>query len=161
MDVAGQSIVEILLRLQHPTPDADRRGLGYTVHNIVNPHRVPWKDLVGMLQSSEIAGKGKRMRQVSIVEWVGLLNRAADEGMSADELPGLRLLGFFQDMATSASKNNNKSSSESMGEGGEEGIVFDTAESQLMSPALAACESYQAKWLEASVRKWKEDEFIQ
>lgn len=147
VDVAGQSIVEILTHRQHPTSGADERGHAYTVHNIVNPHCLPWSDVVAMLQSSDIARKGKKLRQVSMVEWVGLLNKAADEGMSADELPALRLLGFFEEMAAGTSKS-------------EDSIKFETAGSQEISPALAACEGYQAQRLAASVRKWKEDGFI-
>lgn len=160
VDVAGQSIVEILTHLQYLTSSPDEAELGYTVHNIVNPHRVPWSDIVTMLHDSSIISGGKKMRVVSMVEWVGLLNRAADDGMSADELPALRLLGFFQDMAAIASKNKKKSSNESMDEGAEESIVFETAGSQKISPALAACEGYHAEWLAASVRKWKEDGII-
>jgi hypothetical protein len=78
VDVAGRSIVEILMLLQHPASGADEWKLAYTVHSIVNPHHMPWKELVPMLQSSKTAGEGKKLRDVSVVEWVGLLNEAAD-----------------------------------------------------------------------------------
>jgi hypothetical protein len=148
VNVAGKSIVEILTHHQHPTFGAEKGGHAYTVHNIVNPHRVPWKDLIAMLRGSGILGKGGKLRQVSMVEWVGLLNKAADEGVSADELPALRLLGFFEHMAAGTNKSGN-------------GIVFETAGSQAISPALAACQGYRAEWLAASVSRWKEDGFIQ
>lgn len=166
VDVAAQSIVEILTHLQYPSRfmdkipgiygsdsinrsckiDESRRN--YTVHNIVNPHRVPWSDIVEMLQRSEILGRGKKLRVVSMVEWVRLLNKAADEDISADELPGLRLLGFFEDMAASVSQS------------GEESIVFDTTRSQAISSSLSACEGYRAEWLEASLWRWKQEGII-
>ena len=165
VDVAGESILEILTHLQHQTSGVDGGDLGYTVHNVVNPHRVPWSDVVAMLQSCEIAGKGKNLDVVSMAEWVESLNRAADESMSADELPGLRLLGLFRDMVASTTKNNNKGKGKitntSMYESMEENIVFETARSQEISTALSACEGYRAEWLDASIRKWKEDGFIQ
>jgi hypothetical protein len=98
-----------------------------------------------MLQSSKILGKRKKLDVVSIAEWVGLLDKAADENMSADELPALKLLGFFENMAASATKNNirNKgtTTNTSKEETEEEGIMFDTAGSQKISPSLAACEA--------------------
>jgi hypothetical protein len=118
-----------------------------------------------MLQSSETAGKRKNLDVMSMAEWVESLNRPADESMSADELPGLRLLGFSQDMAASAIKNKSKAkgkiTSTSMDESGAESIVFETARSRDISTSLAACEGYRAEWLYASIRKWKEDAFIQ
>jgi hypothetical protein len=41
VDVAGESILEILTHLQHHTSGVDGGDLGYTVRNVVNPHRVP------------------------------------------------------------------------------------------------------------------------
>jgi len=68
-------------------------------------------------------------------------------------------------MVASATKNNNKGKGKitntSMYESMEENIVFETARSQEISTALSACEGYRAEWLDASIRKWKEDGFIQ
>jgi len=156
VNIAGQSVVEILTHLQYPNSSLDsssgigERSHAYVVHNIVNPHRVRWSEVIAMLQHNSIVSKGKQLQIVSMVEWVKLLNRAADEGMSADELPGLRLIEFFEDMAASASQSGDTEGS----------IVFDTAKSQMISPALAACESYRVEWLDASIRRWKEDGFI-
>jgi thioester reductase-like protein len=156
VDIAARSIVEILTRLQYPSScinkssGRDESSHSYTVHNIVNPHCVPWADVVTMLQDNNNITKGKKLRIVSMVEWVELLSTATDDGMSADELPGLRLLGFFEDMAQGSSQ----------GKYGEESILFDTTRSQMISSALEACESFRAEWLERSIRRWKGDGFI-
>lgn len=150
VDVAAQCIVEILTHLQWPSYGIDESRRAYTVHNIVNPHRVPWSEIVEMLQQRAIIGNGEELRIVSIVEWVRLLNKAVDEGMWADKLPGLRLLRFFEDMAKSHSQ----------GGYGEESISFDTAGSQMISPALRACGGYRPEWLEGSIRRWEEDGLI-
>lgn len=122
VDVAGRSIVEILRLLQHPASGAGEGKLAYTVHSIANPHRMPWKELAPLLQSSKTAGEGKKLRDVSMVEWVGLLNEAADGGARSDEL------------AASMSKNKSRSTSTctntSLHKGREEGLVFETAGSQ-------------------------------
>jgi hypothetical protein len=66
----------------------------------------------------------------------------------------LRLLGFFEDVAASTSKNKSKSTSTStstntsLHKGKEEGIVFETAGSQEISPALAAWRAVEQSGLQ-------------
>lgn len=71
-------------------------------------------------------------------------------GKSVSQLPGLRLLGYFEDMAMSASNNGD----------GEQSILFETNGSEEISPALKACERYKAEWFEKTIRKWKADGVI-
>jgi hypothetical protein len=157
VDVAAQSIVEILTHPRHASAQLGQSRPTYTVHNIVNPQSVPWTDIVQMLQRSDAIGPRKALRTITMLEWVALLNKAADDGISPDELPGLRLLGFFQDMAARTTTHGKGRVGAGEADASPSSIVFDTRKSRDISPTLAACQGYCSEWLEASMKKWREE----
>jgi thioester reductase-like protein len=171
VDVAARAICEIVLHSQASRPSsiangelntgrlvpgASATGGDYTVHNIVSPTHTPWSTILSLLQSNPLLTPHPttQLQKLSMREWVALLNKAASSGASADELPGLRLLGFFEDMARRMKAGTKRGGEE------EEGIIFETKGSEEISAALRACGGYKREWFEKSVRKWKEDGFI-
>lgn len=121
-------------------------GTQYEVHNIVNPRRIKWEELVGMLQDIASSGEqSKKMEVVSMKEWVEKLNGLADAGVSPDEVPGLKLLQFFEGM---------------LGDGEEEERVFETGKTEGVSGALAGCQAFNGGWVEKNVEIWREGGFL-
>ncbi|RDW87990.1 hypothetical protein BP6252_00022 [Coleophoma cylindrospora] len=69
----------------------------YTVNNLAHPKPIGWSALLDLL--AEVSGK--TFARIPIAEWVASLETLA-EGSSVD-VPGIKLLGFFQQMATNVS----------------------------------------------------------
>jgi len=105
----------------------------------VNPKRIKWEELIEMLRIE------KEVEVVSMREWVERLNGLADEGVSPDDVPGLKLLQFFENM---------------VGEGEEEERVFETGKTEGVSGALAACEAFNGRWVKKNVGVWREGGFL-
>ncbi|KAH8656954.1 hypothetical protein BGZ60DRAFT_531819 [Tricladium varicosporioides] len=136
VDIAANTISDILLA----SPSIGNEEVNYEVHNIVNPKPIPWSKLVSMLQAQKEGVKGVEMK-----DWVAKLNTLADRGASPDEIPGLRLLQFFEGMA----------------EGGDgESKVFETGKTQEISEALRNCGEFSQSWLEGNMRVWRESGFV-
>ncbi|KAK8253281.1 male sterility protein, partial [Phyllosticta capitalensis] len=68
----------------------------YAVHNLVNPATCSWSEFLDALAA---AAPETPFERVGMAEWVGRLESKAD---AADDVPGLKLLGFFQDMTKGA-----------------------------------------------------------
>jgi thioester reductase-like protein len=140
VDVAASAVMDILL-----SSSAKEDGVSYSVNNIVNPRSITWEELVGMLQDVKINRGGRRMAEVSMSTWVARLAQLADEGVDANELPGLKLLQFFENMA----------------EGGtEESKIFETAKSRETSQALRECLPFCTEWVAKNLKVWKESGFL-
>jgi thioester reductase-like protein len=139
VDVAGEAISEILLEPATPNPTVK-----YTVHNIVNPNPISWTSLVALLQKSGISSKP--MEEISLSSWVGKLNDAVESGKDATEIPGLRLLQFFENMVEADGKEMGAE---------EEDRVFETMESRGVSAALRACPGFCGDWVEGNVKWWR------
>ena len=137
VDVAARSIGEVLLSSREVED-------GYKVHNIVNPNSIPWSDLLPMLQVSD---KTSELEILPMSEWVARLSALSSE-LSPDELPGLKLLQFFENMAASEV------------EGGEKSIVFETGKTRSVSEALRECPPFCREWIERSLEVWKENGFL-
>jgi hypothetical protein len=141
VDVAAATITDLL------TSGNGERG-NYEVHNIVNPHPIPWSSLVDMLQESgsKWGEEKEEMEIVPMKTWVQRLSALADSGVSPDEVPGLRLLQFFEGM---------------VGDEGEEGgRVFETGKTRGLSGSLRGCEAFNGGWLEGNVGVWRESGFL-
>ena len=145
VNVAASTITDLLTE---GNGDGEGGKERYQVSNIVNPHQIGWGELVDMLQeagSKSVTGK-KEMEVISMKEWVARLSKLADRGVCPDEVPGLRLLHFFEGMVG--------------GEEEEDGRVFETEKTQAVSGALAACEAFNGGWLDENVRVWREIGFL-
>ncbi|KAK1596905.1 thioester reductase domain-containing protein [Colletotrichum navitas] len=68
----------------------------------VNPHTVTWKELVEAVRSYY----GDSIREVvSFAEWVRVLEKSAGSTDDVDKNPGVKLLDFFKDLASSGSQS--------------------------------------------------------
>jgi hypothetical protein len=141
VDVAATTISEILLSSKPEKED----GEDYSVHNIVNPRSIQWAELVSLLQTAKMEGGGEEMGEVSMREWVVRLAKLADEGVDTDQLPGLKLLQFFENMAES---------------GGEGSKSFETEKSRGVSRALAECKPFCGEWVKRNLSVWRESGFF-
>ena len=74
-------------------------------------------------------------------EWVARLEKL---GETREDVPGLRLLGFFEGMA----------------EGEEENKKFETKKTQGVSTALRECGPFCGEWLRGNVGVWREIGFL-
>ncbi len=137
VDVSAATISDILLA-------KSKAEEIYSLHNITNPRPMSWASLVKMLQYS-IGAEGK-LEEVTMKEWTKRLGALADSGVSPDEVPGLRLLGFFEDMATNDDAGESKH--------------FETEKTQGVSEALRDCEAFNQNWVEGNVKVWKESGFL-
>jgi hypothetical protein len=148
VDIAAATVTDVLLSASSSPPkrsDAKEQEK-YSVHNIVNPRSIRWVELVSMLQDiGAKEGQGERMEEVSMAEWVKRLGKLADEGMNTDELPGLKLLQFFENMAEGRE---------------EESKLFETGKSREISQVLRECQSFCSEWVSQNLNKWKETGFL-
>lgn len=96
MDMAAQAALE--LALSRPT---HKQG-EVACFNLVNPRSVPWSELVGAVREFYVSNGGV-METVDMEEWVRELHEvgASKEGSDdVDQYPALRLLDFFQGLAS-------------------------------------------------------------
>lgn len=148
VDVAGRTVCDILLNSKtHASAGIVEKTLPYTVHNLVNPHSIPWSAFIPMLQASGISSSSSSppMQEVPFSDWVRRLNAAVDGGASPEQLPGLRLLQFFENMAAESSTQTK---------------VFDTSMTRRISPALRECEAFCLEWLGLNLDVWRERGFV-
>ena len=154
IDVAAQTISQLLLpqkakgkeKQELERGDANTPENTYIVNNIVNPTPIPWSSLLSILQSS-ISPAGGPLEEISISEWVRRLTALADEGgLKASDLPGLRLLGFFERMADE--------------EEGSREILFETGGTMSLSPALRECGPLCKEWIDGTLKVWRTEGFV-
>lgn len=160
VDVAGEAISEILLQPKTSTEQVNGNNAIdisgkeiYTVHNIVNPNPITWTSLVALLETSSISKTP--MAQVSMKSWVERLNAAADEGKDAVEIPGLRLLQFFENMALE--EGDGKGGESEVGDGER---TFETENSRQISKALRDCPGFCEEWIDGNLVWWREKGFV-
>jgi len=146
VDVAAETITQILLPESSPISNGKLKFEGYEVHNIVNPYPLPWSKLVDMLQNSSLISKSgrDRLEEVSMTEWVRRLNVVAESGADTNEISGLRLLGFFEAMADEDSQSK----------------VFGTEKGRGKSRSLSNLRPFSSEWLEKNLKVWKTKNFL-
>jgi hypothetical protein len=142
VDVAAAAVAELLLSGSGKEGmEGGGEGERYVVHNIVNPNPISWSEMLGLLQESSLAGvKEGKLEEVSMKEWVARLNAVADR----EDVPGLRLLAFFEEMVDDESASK----------------VFETAKSREVSRSLRECKPMCWEWIEGNVRVWRESGFL-
>lgn len=125
VDVCAQSAARVLMAESLPT---------YAVANLTNPSLVSWMALVDMIAEAS----GVTFDRVPMAEWVARLEKLAEEERA--DVPGLKLLGFFQEMA----KNDAST----------DGVVEIVSESVVGAEAIDA--TTVGKWLAS----WRKDGFV-
>jgi len=146
VDVAAETITQILLPESTSKPIGLSKIGGYEVHNIVNPYPIAWSNLVDMLQNSSLVSKlGRdRLEEVSMAEWVRRLNVIADSDADTNDICGLRLLGFFEDMVGDNSESK----------------IFNTKKGREKSKRLRDLGPFSSAWLEGNIAAWKIKNFL-
>lgn len=173
VDVCASSITSALF-----TATTTTEPPAYTVHNLVNPSTISWSTFLSALaaattsQSSPSGPSTPAFETVSIRDWVTMLEKAADDDEGRqhgeeEEVPGLKLLGFFQDMAAGSAGSAESAESVDGGGGGAaksgtskgkwgkngEGVEFATAS---VRGARAVDEEMVRLWLE----RWRDERFV-
>ncbi|KAG9235014.1 male sterility protein [Amylocarpus encephaloides] len=130
-----------------PTSDPGSEAIAvYTVHNITNPHPIPWSRLVEYLRVCT-GSSASTLPAIPMTEWIERLARLAGTDGS-EHVAGLRLLQFFENMA------------EAEGGGKEAHMTFETKKTQAISPALRDCGPFSEEWLRRNVEVWRKSGFM-
>ncbi|KAK4892896.1 hypothetical protein LTR27_008624 [Elasticomyces elasticus] len=108
------------------------------VHNLVNPNAITWSRFLDVLEEAS----GVAFARVSMFEWVSKLQEASS---SDDQIPGAKLIGFFEDMAK-----------ESMAAR----PVFSTVRTAQEVPALAATSEMNVPLLRVYLERWRSHDFL-
>ncbi|KAF9880822.1 ochratoxin a non-ribosomal peptide synthetase [Colletotrichum karsti] len=87
VDVCAETIKKVVL-------DSDAQS-SYTVTNLTNPSTTSWEELLDCLEKAS----RRNIDRVGMKDWVSRLELMADsDDASGQEIPALKLLGFFQGM---------------------------------------------------------------
>ncbi|KAI6854245.1 male sterility protein [Hortaea werneckii] len=136
VDTCAASIDSLLTAASQAEPldSADVAGtaLRSRVHNLVNPKVLPWDSLLDVLKEAS----GVDFDRIPMSEWVVRLQALSESGI---EVPGTRLLSFFQDMAS---------------EDGESGPVFSTQKTCRYAPVLANVGTIDVQLMKSYLEKW-------
>ncbi|CZS88724.1 uncharacterized protein RAG0_00370 [Rhynchosporium agropyri] len=178
VDIAANTIRDIILSdvstSASTSPSSTREVIKdteielYNVHNIVNPHTIPWKTLIAMLQAIRIRNGQDPLEEISMREWTSQLVALSTTTTNTTPIPGLRLLQFFEDMASSESeidadprkvKQPTPPDAKAAGENNNS-KVFETAITTDISPAMRECGVFDETWVENYLRVWRESGFL-
>ncbi|KAK0122143.1 hypothetical protein ONS95_010404 [Cadophora gregata] len=198
VDIAARTITDILLSSSPVLPlegalpgtqigcqDEKNESKIYNVHNIVNPHSIPWSSLIAMLQSqrqiqntsssttttsSSTSSPLPPLEEISIKEWTRRLVALSSQPSSSHPtststsitptptptpIPGLRLLHFFEAMAAA------EGGTEAEGERkGGQSKIFETGKTRAISEALRECEAFKEEWVRSNLEVWRESGFL-
>jgi hypothetical protein len=159
INIAAAAICDIVLShscfpiaIQSPSPpttpvsESDGYKTDYSVHNITNPNPISWSEFVRQLRDATGTDE-MTLPTVSMKEWLKRLVAVID---LPDEVPGLRLLQFFENMADAESSEKETQTHYS----------FETGKTQEISNALRACKEFNGEWLKDYVAAWKSMGFI-
>lgn len=128
VDICAESIRTMLV--DHPSEQ-------YTLHNLVNTSTVTWSNFLDSLEQAS----GVNFERLTMEQWVERLQRASEE---KDNVPGAKLLGFFEGMAKA-----------------EEGeSAFENSQTVAMVPKLKESKGVDAGLLRLYLKKWKEAGFV-
>ncbi|KAI7349865.1 hypothetical protein D0862_12956 [Hortaea werneckii] len=136
VDTCAASIDSLLTAIPQPEPldSADVAGtsLRSHLHNLVNPKVLPWDKFLDVLADAS----GIDFDRVPMSEWVVRLQAQGENGV---EVPGTRLLSFFQDMASGD---------------GDSGPVFSTQKTCRYAPVLANVGTIDVQLMKSYLEKW-------
>lgn len=135
VDVCASSIVSALLATGSVN---GKLGTSFTVHNLVNPFAITWSDFLSDLALASSAS----FETVSMPVWVSMLEKADEQGRH--NVPGLKLLGFFQDMAGGAIQPREKNI-EVVG---------------IVTESVQGAEAVNARMIRLWLDRWREEGFL-
>ncbi|KAK5679509.1 hypothetical protein LTS10_008330 [Elasticomyces elasticus] len=136
VDICAQSIVSLLTQTKDsPLASDDAKS---EVYNLVNPNEIPWTQFLDILEEAS----GVHFTRVSMAEWVSKLQSASS---CDDQIPGAKLIGFFEDMAK-----------ESMAARPE----FSTLRTAQEVPVLAATSEMNVTLLRVYLERWRSQDFL-
>ena len=139
VDTAAGVITDLLVRI----PGQDK-GENYTVHNIVNPHPIQWSAFLSMIQDIIGSTVEKSLEKISMQEWTKRLTDLANaSSISAKRLPALRLLNFFEAMASEKEVSR----------------IFNTKKTERFSETLRTSPPIGKELMELYIRVWKQSGF--
>ncbi|KAL1631005.1 putative NRPS-like protein biosynthetic cluster [Neofusicoccum ribis] len=148
VDTCATSIASALFP-QEARCDGEISTAAYTVHNLVNPSTISWSTFLATLANAAATTSPavSAFDTISMPAWVALLEKAAEEGRH--DVPGLKLLGFFQEMAAA---DGSEDAAVGGGKTGE-GVEFVTAS---VRDAGAVDAEMVGLWLE----RWRAEGFL-
>ncbi|KAK3656350.1 hypothetical protein LTR56_003052 [Elasticomyces elasticus] len=136
VDICAQSIVSLLTETKDsPLASDDAKS---DVHNLVNPNAITWSRFLDVLEEAS----GVAFARVSMSEWVSQLQEASS---SDDQIPGAKLIGFFEDMAKECMAAR---------------PVFSTVRTAQEVPALAATSEMNVTLLRGYLERWRSQDFL-
>jgi len=93
VDIAAGTIRDVLMEkcMNHQTH--------FTVLNIVHPNPIYWSELLTILQESRTNEGKAELKEVPRLAWIEKVNQAVSSTGDSEQLPAMRLIGFFEDMA--------------------------------------------------------------
>jgi len=102
-----------------------------------------------MFHASSLLGSGKEgtMEEVDMKEWVHRLTTLANSDADSKDVPGLKLLQFFENMLNEE-------------EGHVGSKLFETMKTRGVSRALRECNGMRQEWIDANVARWREKGFL-
>ncbi|KAI7554322.1 male sterility protein [Hortaea werneckii] len=136
VDTCAATIDSLLIAGLSPKPSgpadvADTLSRSH-VHNLVNPRALPWENFLNVLKEAS----GIEFDRVPMSEWVIRLQALSESGT---EVPGTRLLSFFQDMASA---------------GNDSGPVFSTHKTCRYAPVLANVGTIDVQLMKRYLEEW-------
>ncbi|KAI9738863.1 MAG: putative NRPS-like protein biosynthetic cluster [Cirrosporium novae-zelandiae] len=158
IDIAADTIRDIILSSSSPTPPKLK------IHNITNPHPIPWSTLQTHLLSSLPLSPHKHkplLTPTPLPTWTKTLKLLSQQQNppppSISECPGLKLLDFFEGMADEEEEEEEGEGgggeSEEKGRGNER--IFNTEATCAVSERLRNCGEVGGGWVEKWVEGWK------
>lgn len=145
VDICASSIASALSAASHSTTT-------YTVHNLVNPSTISWSTFLSALAAATSSSASTQSFQtVSMHEWVAMLEKAADEEGRHGEVPGLKLLGFFQEMA-GVGMESSDAETKGRGKNGE-GVEFATS-------SVRGARPVDVEMVRLWLQRWSDEGFV-
>ncbi|KAJ5115010.1 Male sterility NAD-binding [Penicillium alfredii] len=138
VDVVAEILADLLCSPNMHKGDKDGHATRYC--HIVNPQRTYYAELVPFL-AERLGGPHKKMRIVSLKEWVGLLaEKGLDEqSLRRQPIPGVQLLDFFQRLAHSPRQGS---------------VTLKTTVTERWLPRLTSIDSVNELWMGMWLEQW-------
>ncbi|KAK6954711.1 hypothetical protein Daesc_004679 [Daldinia eschscholtzii] len=161
VDELSKIILEVVDEVTRSDDDATSgktKQRGAKVYNLVNPHAVPFSDLLPALQEKGIADK-----TVPLETWIEMLERSSyNQKSTAHDNPAVKLLDFYKSIVPhhggggGVKRNVNgetKNGSENS-KGGEDDYTWRVNNTLHASPTARALKPVNTEWVKLWVDRW-------
>lgn len=128
-------LAEIIVEIMHNNCNVSQ------VYNLVNPKMASWPEIAKTMKRSF----GKGTREVTLKEWVDMLERGGHDKADYDTKPALKILGFYKGMVEGQLNA-------SLGKGA---LKYETVHGEAGSRLMAALEGVNPAWMEKWMVQWK------